>query len=187
MPIFPGDLPNPEIKLGSPALKADSLLSEPPGKYPMFAIVHFYYMLSNALNWKRGQTKHVLRHFSCVRLFMTVWTVVCQAPLSMGFARRLDEVAISYSRASSQSRGRIRVSCIAGRFFTAEQLGKPQKQHSIVSNLDPCGPDKERSLTCMERLKCLFQLGRIGLKLKCYKCIVCIDQRKTLMESNIGR
>ena len=88
MPIFPGDLPNPEIKLGSPALKADSLLSEPPGKYPMFAIVHFYYMLSNALNWKRGQTKHVLRHFSCVRLFMTVWTVVFQAPLSMGFARQ---------------------------------------------------------------------------------------------------
>ena len=27
----PGDLPNPGIKPGSPALQADSLLSEPPG------------------------------------------------------------------------------------------------------------------------------------------------------------
>ena len=27
-----GDLPNPGIELGSPALEADSLLSEPPGK-----------------------------------------------------------------------------------------------------------------------------------------------------------
>ena len=28
----PGDLPNPEIKPGSPALQADSLPFEPPGK-----------------------------------------------------------------------------------------------------------------------------------------------------------
>ena len=29
----------------------------------------------------------VLSHFSCVRLFVTLWTVACQAPLSMGFSR----------------------------------------------------------------------------------------------------
>jgi len=28
----PGDLPNPGIELGSPALQADALSSEPPGK-----------------------------------------------------------------------------------------------------------------------------------------------------------
>ena len=28
----PGDLPGPEIEPGSPALQADALLSEPPGK-----------------------------------------------------------------------------------------------------------------------------------------------------------
>ena len=28
----PGDLPDPGIELGSPALQADCLLSEPPGK-----------------------------------------------------------------------------------------------------------------------------------------------------------
>ena len=33
MPVpSPGDLPDPEIKPGSPALQADSLPSEPPGK-----------------------------------------------------------------------------------------------------------------------------------------------------------
>ena len=30
--LFPGDLPEPGIKPGSPALQADSLLSVPPGK-----------------------------------------------------------------------------------------------------------------------------------------------------------
>ena len=30
----------------------------------------------------------VLRHFNCVWLFASVWTVACQAPLSMGFSRQ---------------------------------------------------------------------------------------------------
>ena len=30
----------------------------------------------------------VLRHFSCVQLFVTPWTVARQAPLSMGFSRQ---------------------------------------------------------------------------------------------------
>ena len=29
-----------------------------------------------------------LSHFSCVWLFVTLWTVACQAPLSMGFSRQ---------------------------------------------------------------------------------------------------
>ena len=29
-----------------------------------------------------------LSHFSCVRLFATLWTVAHQAPLSMGFSRQ---------------------------------------------------------------------------------------------------
>ena len=31
---------------------------------------------------------HVLSHFSSVWLFATLWTVACQAPLSMGFSRQ---------------------------------------------------------------------------------------------------
>ena len=33
-----GDLPNPGTEPGSPALQADSLLSEPPGNYPSIVI-----------------------------------------------------------------------------------------------------------------------------------------------------
>ena len=31
---------------------------------------------------------HVLSHFRCVSLFVTLWTVACQAPLSTGFYRQ---------------------------------------------------------------------------------------------------
>ena len=58
----PGDLPNTGIKPGSPTLQADSLLSEPP-----------------------GIDVCVLGR---VQLFVTPWTVTCQAPLSMGFSRQ---------------------------------------------------------------------------------------------------
>jgi len=30
----------------------------------------------------------MLSHFNCVRFFVTLWTVACQAPLSMGFSRQ---------------------------------------------------------------------------------------------------
>ena len=36
----PGDLPDPGIEPGSPALQADSLLSEPPGK--RYIYIHTY-------------------------------------------------------------------------------------------------------------------------------------------------
>ena len=51
---------------------------------------------------------------------MTLWTVACQAPLSMGFlqVRILESVAMPSSRVSSQPKNQIQVSCIAGGFFT---------------------------------------------------------------------
>ena len=46
----------------------------------------------------------MLSHFSCVQLFVTPWTVACQAALSMGFSRQeYWRLAISFSRGSSQS------------------------------------------------------------------------------------
>ena len=61
----PGDLPNLGIEPTSPALKADSLPSEPPGK--MFSSVQ------------------ALSH---VQLFVTLWNEALQAPLSMGCFRQ---------------------------------------------------------------------------------------------------
>ena len=65
---------------------------------------------------------------SHAQLFANLWTVDCQAPLSMGVlqVRILEWVAICSSRGSSQPRDRTHVSCIEGRFFTTELSGKPQ-------------------------------------------------------------
>ena len=56
---------------------------------------------------------------SCVQLFVTPWTVACQASLEPGIlqARILGWVAIPFSKGSSQPRGQTQVSCTAGRFF----------------------------------------------------------------------
>ena len=58
---------------------------------------------------------------SLVQLFATPWTVVRQAPLSVGIlqARLLERVAMPSSRGSSQPRDQTQVSHTAGRFFTA--------------------------------------------------------------------
>ena len=48
----PGDLPDPWIKPESPALQADSLLSEPPGK-PLFSLTSFIFRIKMvAFNFK---------------------------------------------------------------------------------------------------------------------------------------
>ena len=60
-----------------------------------------------------------------VWIFVTLWTVVCQAPLSTGFSREeLEWVAISSFMGSSQPRATCGIRT-AGRFFTIDLLGKP--------------------------------------------------------------
>ena len=64
----------------------------------------------------------MLSCFSPVKLFATLWTVTCQAPLVHGIlqARILVWVAVPSSRVSSWPRNQTYVSCvscIAGRFF----------------------------------------------------------------------
>ena len=68
-----------------------------------------------------------VKSLSHVRLFATPWTVVYQAPLSMGFfqARILEWVAMPSSKRSSPPRDWSHtsyVSCIAGGFFTKASL-----------------------------------------------------------------
>ena len=71
----------------------------------------------------------MLGHFSCAWLFATLWTVTCQASLSVGFSSKDTAVCcpvllqgIFRAHASTCiSCG----SCIASRFFTTEPLRKP--------------------------------------------------------------
>ena len=62
---------------------------------------------------------------------MTLWTVACQAPLSMGILqeRILEWVAMPSSSRSSQPRNWTPVSCIAGRFFTSWTTREAQICH----------------------------------------------------------
>ena len=86
----PGDLPDPGIEPRYPALQADSLTSEPPGKpktewrraflevcQDSFCLFVFDLCASHA--------KFSLHDFSRVQLFATPWTVAAQAPCTRGF------------------------------------------------------------------------------------------------------
>ena len=62
--------------------------------------------MSPKVNYRDFCFRSMLSHFSHVQLFVTLWTVARQAPLSMGIlqARILEWVGISFSRGSSQPR-----------------------------------------------------------------------------------
>ena len=51
----PGDLPYPGIELGSPAFQADTLTSEPPGKY--MDIVIFIRPVVKGIRWTERRTR----------------------------------------------------------------------------------------------------------------------------------
>ena len=57
----PGDLPNPGVKPGSPALQADALPSQPPGKPPSSICVQKCFLsilyMSQVLFWMQGMQK----------------------------------------------------------------------------------------------------------------------------------
>ena len=66
----------------------------------------------------------VLSHFSRVQLFVTLWTVACQAPLSMGISRQEDWSGLQcpFSRESSRPRDGTAFlvsSALAGGFWEA--------------------------------------------------------------------
>ena len=101
----PGDLLNLAIELRSPMLQVDSLLSEPPGK---------------PKNTGVGSLSLLQRIFLTQRLNLGL--LYCRQILyclsHQGSPRILEWVAYPFSRGSSRSKNRTRVSYIAGRFFT---------------------------------------------------------------------
>ena len=82
---------------------------------------------------------------SHVQLFVTPWTVAHQVPLSMKFFRQEYWSGLSCPPPGDLPDPRIKptVSCIAGRFFTAESPGKPQRvsedRQSWQSGFHPSG------------------------------------------------
>ena len=72
----------------------------------------------------------MLSHFSHVRLFVTLWTVAHQAPLSMGFSRQEYWSVLPCPPPGESSQPRdptcvSYISCTEGGFFTAELPGMP--------------------------------------------------------------
>ena len=77
--------------------------------------------------------------FSRVQLFVTLWTVDHQAPLSMGFSTW--EFATPSSRGSSQPRDGIYVSCVScfvRRLFIPESSETPMKKVSYLKKPNDC-------------------------------------------------
>ena len=100
-----GGLPNPGVKPGSPALQADSLLSELQG---------------------RPKPKVNVKSLSHVRLFVTPWTVAYQAPLPMGFSRQEYWGRLPFPSPGDLSDPGMGPAppALADRFFTTEPPGK---------------------------------------------------------------
>ena len=108
----PGDLPDPGIEPWSPALEADALTSEPPGKPKV--------TLTAVKNFKMHSGSNKAGYFCCCHCLVTKLCptfcdpVDCSPP---GFsvhgilqARILEWGAISFSRGSFQPRNQTRVS-----------------------------------------------------------------------------
>ena len=66
----PGDLPNPEMEPASPAFTGRFFTTEPPGK-------------PHATSRSTFSSVSSVHSLSCVQLFVTQWTAVCQAFLSI--------------------------------------------------------------------------------------------------------
>ena len=108
--------------------------------------VWFHKQLLQLRHGPKGETDLVL---CCallqrrVQLFVTLRTVACQAPLSMGILQQeyLEWVAMPSSRGSSQPRDQTQVSCLADGFFTFLATREAQQilAHSIPTAALHCG------------------------------------------------
>ena len=82
------------------------------------------------VSWWSLLCECVLSHFSDVQLILTVWTVVCQAPLSMGFSRKEYWSGLPCPPSGDLSNPRIKPTALmspalAGGFFPTRPSGKP--------------------------------------------------------------
>ena len=115
----PGDLPHPWIKPSSPALQADSLLSEPPRKHQKISSVLVHSVTSNSA---------------------TPWTIVHQAPLSMEFSSQEYWSRLPFPTLGDVPDPGIKFEFLAspawaGRFFTIEPREELQRVRAWGKNM----------------------------------------------------
>ena len=89
-----------------------------------------FYQLSYKGSLKYTGDTHThtgIKCFSCVQLFVTPWTGICQAPLSMGFPRQKYWSGLPFPFPGNLPDPGIEPTspALAGRFFTTEPPGKP--------------------------------------------------------------
>ena len=83
-------------------------------------VLRYHFISSGQINTHRCSMHcAVLSRFSHVQLFVTLWTVAHQLPLSMGFSRQGYWSGLPFPSPGSSSwpSDRTQVSCIAGRLF----------------------------------------------------------------------
>ena len=94
----------------------------------------------------------VLCCFSQVPLFATLWTVVCQAPLSMGCPRQeiLEWVAIPFSRGSSPLRIKHKSPAVQENSLPSEPPGKPwmrKARYKRINNSVSARKEQSRTMS----------------------------------------
>ena len=114
----PGDLPNPGIEPWSPALQADLLPSEPPGKPRA--------RLTGESSQQRSRNTLLFRR-SVVSDSGTPWTIAREAPLSVESPRQEYWSELPFPSPGDLPDPEIEAPspALAGRFFTTEPPGKP--------------------------------------------------------------
>ena len=88
----PGDFPDPGIKLGSPALQADSLLSEPSGNPSTFVLIFTFITLGISQVFSccvRSRCDRCSCFLACVHVCVCVCVHMCtRARADMGWSGR---------------------------------------------------------------------------------------------------
>ena len=122
----PGDLPNPGIEPGSPALQADALTSKPPGKpLQCYSYVQYYYWGKLGEGYTGALQYFFSSYESCclvAKSCLTFWDPMDYSPPAssahgISQARIVEWVAKSLSKKSSQARDSTCISCIGRWIF----------------------------------------------------------------------
>ena len=82
----------------------------------------------------------MLSHFSCVQLFATLWTIVCQTPLSMGFPRQEYWSGLSFPSPGDLLKPGIKpvslmLLALAGGFLASPGMPFPVERYFIDSSI----------------------------------------------------